>query len=128
MLRQIELPPKASEDNYEISDRGEDSDAEEPDRSHKHVPAWSLEFLKLMEAQVKTDPDSIFSSKVPRCDLRIIFTDADYLKSKKDRHPKRKRGSSGEWRQDRLSKSEVLEYKRKMGHTKPWTRKDGKSS
>ena len=39
----------------QVSDKGEDSDAEEPDRSHKHVPSWSLNFLEAMEKQLSTE-------------------------------------------------------------------------
>eukprot|EP00416_Gambierdiscus_australes_P017224 CAMPEP_0171073274 /NCGR_PEP_ID=MMETSP0766_2-20121228/11400_1 /TAXON_ID=439317 /ORGANISM="Gambierdiscus australes, Strain CAWD 149" /LENGTH=548 /DNA_ID=CAMNT_0011529947 /DNA_START=1 /DNA_END=1647 /DNA_ORIENTATION=- len=119
-LRDIKLPPRKPEDNYEISDKGEDSDAEEPDRSEKHVPRWSNQYLELIEKQAGTDPDTIFGTRVPRCQLEIIFSDALYARCNKER-PKRKRGSSGEWKQDRLSKVEVHEYKRKMGHSKRWT-------
>lgn len=119
------MGPPDPADNYAISEKGEDSDAEEPDRSHKYVPAWSLQFLATMDRQVDTDPDTIFGSKVPTCDIDEIFRDADYARCHKDR-PRRKRGSSGEWRRDRLSRQEVCEYKRKMGHVKRWAvRKEG---
>jgi len=119
ILRQVRLPPPNPEDNYELSDKGEDSDAEEPDRSHKFVPEWSNHFLDMIEKQEGIDPDTIFGSTVPTCDLEVIFTDADYAKKIKER-PKRRRGSSGEWKQDRLGREEVGEYKRKMGHAKRW--------
>lgn len=119
-LREIKLPPPKPEDNYELSDKGEESDAEEPDRSHKHVPRWSAQYLELIEKQVDIDPDTIFGRRVPRCDLLVIFSDNLYQGCNKER-PKRKRGSSGEWRQDRLTTQEVGEYKKKMGHAKSWT-------
>lgn len=114
------MPEKRPEDNYEISDKGEDSETEEPDRSHKHVPRWSSQYLELIEKQAGTDPDTIFGSRVPKCDLSTIFSDELYARCNKER-PQRKRGSSGEWKQDRLSKLEVTDYKRKMGHSKKWT-------
>lgn len=118
-LREIKLPPPKPEDNYELSDKGEESDAEEPDRSHKHVPRWSSQYLELIEKQADIDPDTIFGRRVPRCDLLVIFSDNLYQGCNKER-PKRKRGSSGEWRQDRLTTQEVGEYKKKMGHAKSW--------
>eukprot|EP00931_Biecheleriopsis_adriatica_P065139 TRINITY_DN39771_c0_g1_i1.p1 TRINITY_DN39771_c0_g1~~TRINITY_DN39771_c0_g1_i1.p1 ORF type:complete len:473 (+),score=76.16 TRINITY_DN39771_c0_g1_i1:118-1536(+) len=119
LVRQIKLPPKDPEDNYELSDKGSDSEAEEPDRLEKHTPAWSLKYLELIEAQADIDADTIFGCRVPHCDLEAIFLDRDYMKFQQDR-PKRKRGSSGEWRRDRLSRAEICEYKRKMGHNRRW--------
>lgn len=116
-LRRVRLPPRDPLESYEISDKGEDSEVEEPDRSHKHVPAWSLNYLSLIEKQADTDPDTIFGSRVPQCDLEAIFKDEHYAWCGKDR-PRRRRGSSGEWRRDRLKQQEVCEYKRKMGHVK----------
>lgn len=122
-LRQVALPPADPADNYELSEKGEDSEAEEPDRGGKHVPAWSLNFLSLIEKQADTDPDTIFGCRVPACDLEAIFRDADYTRCQRDR-PRRRRGSSGEWRRDRLSQKEVAEYKRKMGHKNRWVRNE----
>eukprot|EP00933_Yihiella_yeosuensis_P033764 TRINITY_DN27400_c0_g1_i1.p1 TRINITY_DN27400_c0_g1~~TRINITY_DN27400_c0_g1_i1.p1 ORF type:complete len:551 (+),score=131.65 TRINITY_DN27400_c0_g1_i1:98-1654(+) len=119
LLRNMKLPEKSEDDNYEISDKGDDSEAEEPDRSQKKTPAWSINYLELIEAQADIDPDTIFGTKVPVCDLEAIFTDNDYRKYATER-PKRKRGSSGEWRRDRLSRAEIGEYKKKMGHLKRW--------
>jgi len=118
-LREIKLPPPKPEDNYELSDKEEESDAEEPDRSHKPVPMWSAKYLELIEKQADIDPDTIFGRRVPKCDLLAVFSDDLYKGCNKER-PKRKRGSSGEWRQDRLTTQEVGEYKKKMGHAKSW--------
>lgn len=117
-LRRIKLAPKKLEDNYEISDKGEDSD-EEPDRSQKRIPDWSGRYMELIESQLNTDPDTIFGSKVPKCDLDLIFKDAMYAKIRTER-PRRRRGSSQEWHRDRLSRSEICLYKKKMGHAKRW--------
>lgn len=120
-IRRIKLPPKRAQDNYDISDREEDSEAEEPDRSKKRVPTWSKDYLQLLQRQMDTDPDSVFSNNVPHVNLDLIFRDQDYLQRKQER-PKRRRGSSGEWKQDRLGKQEVAEYKRKMGQIRRWSR------
>lgn len=122
LLRRIKLPPPSEKDNYEISDKGEDSEAEEPDRTMKHIPAWSSNYLQLLDAQANIDPDTIFGSKVPICDLEAIFSDQDYMKFQKER-PRRRRGSSAEWGGDRLGRHEIGEYKRKMGHQKRWQSK-----
>jgi len=119
-LRETPIPPPKPEDNYEISDKGEESDVEEPDRSHKHVPEWSIQYLELITKQASIDSDTIFGTRVPECDLEAIFDDALYAGCKFER-PKRRRGSSAEWKRDRLSKSEVTDYKCKMGHTRSWT-------
>lgn len=128
LVRQIKLSPKDPSENYELSDKGSDSEAEEPDRTQKFTPAWSENYLELLDAQADIDADSIFSTRVPHCDLDLIFLDKDYLKFRTER-PRRKRGSSGEWRRDRLSRAEISEYKRKMGHNRRWdTRKEAKSA
>lgn len=120
-LRRIALSPKKDDDNYEISDRDDNSEGEivEIDRSHKHVPSWSQNYLELLEAQGGIDPDSIFGRTVPQCDLERVFADECYARFGTER-PRRKRGSSGEWTQDRLSKAEISVYKEKMGQTQPW--------
>jgi hypothetical protein len=119
LLRQQPLGDPRPEDNYEISEKGSDSEAESPeaDRKKKHVPAWCKDWITLLNAQANIDPDSIFGTKVPRCELENIFTDVDYAIRNKKR-PRRKRGSSGEWKKDRLTQFEIDEYKRKMGQTK----------
>jgi len=119
ILRQQALGDPNKEDNYEISEKGDDSEAESPeqDRKNKHVPAWCKDWITLLKSQANLDPDSIFGTKVPRCELENIFTDADYALRNKKR-PRRKRGSSGEWKKDRLTQIEIDEYKRKMGQTK----------
>jgi len=104
-------------DTYEMSDRdesdsGEDSDEHEnspqkkiPKWAQKHnlIPALELQFL---DGPNKLDPDTIFP-EVSTCDLEAIFG------RKKERYLKRK--STGDWRKDRVTASEKLVYKRKMG-------------
>jgi len=123
LLRQIELPLKRDEDNYVISDHGSDSEAEEAaeekDRSHKHVPKWCETYLQDLAGQSDVDPDTIFGNTVPRCMLEDIFTDVMYQEVGKSR-PKRTRGSSGDWRKDRLAKHEIRDYKLRMGQVRSW--------
>merc|ERR1719440_198290 len=121
-LRQrVQLSPKKDDDNYEISEKDENSDQEEePDRSHKHVPRWCRNYLETLALQTSWDPDSIFGSKVPRCDLESVFSLETYKKFKRDR-PQRRRGSSGEWKKDRLRPNEIRDYKKKIGQTKRWS-------
>eukprot|EP00435_Cladocopium_sp_Y103_P008120 s2749_g2.t1 len=102
VLRQMPLPPKKPEDNYEISDKGSDSE-EEDDRSSKAIPEWSEKYLELLQTQSDIDADTIFGSRVPKCDLEDVFKDSDYMKFQTERPPRR-RGSSGEWRHDSLSR------------------------
>lgn len=121
LLRQIELQPKRPEDNYEISDNGGDSeeDAETRDRSGKHVPAWCDTYIQALAVQADVDPDTIWGSRVPQCVLDDVFTDDMYRQFGKHQ-PKRARGSSGEWRKDRLTRQEVHDYKARMGHSRKW--------
>lgn len=121
VLRQMPLPPKKAEENYEISDKGSDSEAED-DTNTKPVPDWSLKYLEMLQAQSDIDADTIFGSRVPKCDLEDVFKDSDYMKFQVDRPPRR-RGSSGEWRHDRLSREEICAYKRKTGQLKRWQAK-----
>lgn len=121
MLRQMPLPPKKPEDNYEISDKGSDSE-EEDDRSSKTIPEWSEKYLELLQTQSDIDADTIFGSRVPKCDLEDVFKDSDYMKFQSERPPRR-RGSSGEWRHDSLSREEICAYKRKTGQLKRWQAK-----
>lgn len=131
-LRQIELKPKVAEDNYEISEPEGDSD-EDAEKSHdrgsKHIPKWCGSYLEDLEQQSDVDPDTIFSSKVSRCDLDSVFTDTVYREVGKLR-PKRLRGSSGDWRKDRLTCLEIKSYKSRMGHLRSWDeeRVDNKES
>jgi len=120
ILRQTPLSPKHSEDNYEMSEKDENSDQEEePDRSGKHVPRWCSDYLETLTVQSFWDPDSIFGSKVPTCDLDSIFS-LDIYKQYSRERPKRRRGSSGQWSKDRLRAVEIRDYKKKMGQVKPW--------
>lgn len=123
VLRQTELPSPRPEDNYEISDQGDDSEpddeAEARRRAKKTVPKWCGNYLELLQKQANTDPDTIFGSKVPHCSLDDVFRNEHYELAKKKR-PKRNRGSSGDWRKDTLSKNEVKNYKQKMGQVKGW--------
>lgn len=115
--------PKREDENYELSDREEGTEEiAEVDRSSKRVPPWATNYLNSLTEQSDIDPDTIFSSKVPRCDLEIIFPDELYRTCNRDR-PKRKRGSSGEWKNDRLGSDEVDKYREKMGQTVCWTAK-----
>jgi len=119
-LRQIRLPPASAEDNYEISDQDSDVEAlESRDRSKKNVPKWCASYAETVLKQGDWDPDSIFSSRVPECNLDDIFPDALYAQAKKQK-PMRKRGSSQDWKKDRLTKTDVAYYKSRMRQTKCW--------
>jgi hypothetical protein len=122
VLRLMSISDKLPEDNYEISEHGGDSDAEDcqaRDRSGKHVPKWCENYLDALSRQTDIDPDTIFGPRVPRCVLDDIFTDAMYKQANKNR-PKRARGSSGDWRKDQLARKEISDYKSRMGHARSW--------
>eukprot|EP00929_Paragymnodinium_shiwhaense_P020658 TRINITY_DN13698_c0_g1_i1.p1 TRINITY_DN13698_c0_g1~~TRINITY_DN13698_c0_g1_i1.p1 ORF type:complete len:788 (-),score=199.03 TRINITY_DN13698_c0_g1_i1:157-2520(-) len=122
ILRQQVLPPSRPEDNYEISEKGGDSDAEDNEdlRARKPVPAWCESFLQQLKSQEDVDPDTIFGPRVPPCVLEDIFSDELYVAVGKKR-PKRARGSSGDWNKDRLQRDDVDKYKSRMGHVRSWT-------
>merc|ERR1712039_192300 len=92
----------------------------EPDRSHKHVPSWSGNWSEQLAKQENVDPDSIFASQVPTCNIDLIFPDALY-KECGAQPTRRKRGSSCMWDKDRLRKSEVVAYRQKMGQQRRWS-------
>jgi len=114
--------PKNTEDNYDISDYEEDFAGKriEPDRTGKLVPTWCANFAETCRAQAEINPDSIFGTSVPQCDLEVIFPDKLYIGRTSDR-PKRRRGSSCRWGPDKLTKNEVSAYAGKMGQKRPWT-------
>jgi hypothetical protein len=120
-LRSAALPEKTPEDNYEISDGDSPADDEDRvrNREKKAVPGWCGDYLKQLEAQADLDPDSIFGCRVPRCILEEIFLDAHYEKVNKSK-PKRNRGSSADWRRDKLTRHEIGAYKCKLGQLKTW--------
>jgi len=126
-LRRRELAPKKDEDNYEISDHDPDSDNEDEKRkenrdrarTHKPVPRWCETYLQELMEHADIDPDSIFAHRVPHCELDVIFPEVLYQEVGRHR-PKRMRGSSGDWRKDRLTCAEIRNYKSRMGHTRAW--------
>jgi Inner centromere protein, ARK binding region len=114
----LAIPPTRPDDNYELS--GKDTDSEEDDaevekkRAAKKVPEWTKSWREKALAQSTVDPESIFGIVLPSCDLNIIFTEENYSKMKLER-PKRLRGSSGNWRMDKLKQDEIDEYRKKCG-------------
>ncbi len=62
-----------------------------------------------MDNEDRLDPDEIFH-EVLTCDLEAIFG------QRKKRYAKR--ASTGNWTKDRVTASEKLVYKRKMGYNK----------
>jgi len=122
-VRVMELPPKNPEENYAISEYGGDSegeDAAERDkiRQAKPIPAWCEGYFSCIQKQAAIDPDTIFG-KVPRCVMEDVFPESIYVQMGKKR-PARRRGSSGDWRRDRLTRSEIRTYKQRMGQKRSW--------
>lgn len=119
VLQRMPVSDPRPEDNYELSEHGGDSDAEEKrDRTHKKVPKWCDQYLTELDKQADIDPDTIFGPRVPRCNLEEIFTDAHYKQAGKTR-PNRKRGSSADWMKDGLAPRDIRIYKQKMGQERP---------
>jgi len=125
----VTLPEKRPEDNYELSDAGETSEEDErraKERKKKPIPAWCdwgkdpkefREWMKVLALQSEFDTDSIFGSRVPNCCTNDIFPDELYGSLQRER-PRRRRGSSQDWRRDPLTRKEIAAYKTKMGQTK----------
>lgn len=110
-------------DTYEISDR-EGSDSSDSDDSddennqnaqQKRIPKWARSvnlnpaLKKQFLSENRIDPEEIFHD-VTTCDLEQIFN------RKKDRY--KKRTSSGNWTNDKVTAQEILVYKRQMGFDK----------
>lgn len=84
------------------------------------MPRWCDGYLEQLPEQASIDPDTIFGKRVPECCLEKVFPEALYRLVRRSLPQKRKRGSSGNWRKDRLSKTEIGEYKRRMGLKRGW--------
>jgi len=113
--RLVPLPAKRADENYDLSDKGSDSEEEhqKPHRS-KRKPSWVQNWHQLTKAQADVDPDSIFGTHLPVCDLDVIIGDHFYTGKGRDRPRLRRRGSSQNWRVDKLTCREVERYKRRM--------------
>lgn len=119
--RRDPLPPPRPEDNYEITEQADSEDDEElvmrsPKRLReaKHVPEWCRSYLQDFDKQRGMDPDGIFGSTLPPCLLHKIFPESLYQRFRRSM-PDRRRGSSGEWSNDRPKRHEVEAYKIEMG-------------
>jgi Inner centromere protein, ARK binding region len=115
------IGPLRMAENYEVTDKDSDSDPEYSAkvaiaRSKKSIPIWVEGWRQKSMKQMSVDPESIFGISVPECDLSVIFTERNYAKVRKAR-PKRVRGSSGNWKLDRLRQTEIDEYRGKCGQT-----------
>jgi hypothetical protein len=99
---------------FEDSDCEDDEDTKERKRAAKRIPAWCIAWIETAKTQTSIDPDTVFGSRIPRCDLEALFgqTNNAYLKARRG-----KRGSSGEWGMDEISRRELDEYRAIMGHT-----------
>ena len=107
------------EDQYEMtvwedSDAEMDEDTKERKRMTKRIPTWCIGWIETAKTQTSIDPDTVFGSRIPRCDLEVLFghTNNAYIKARKG-----KRGSSGEWGMDDVTRRELEEYRAIMGHT-----------
>mmetsp|Transcript_55001 Transcript_55001/g.120610 ORF Transcript_55001/g.120610 Transcript_55001/m.120610 type:complete len:464 (+) Transcript_55001:40-1431(+) len=113
--RLVPLPVKRPDENYDLSDKGSDSE-EEHQKQHrsKRKPSWVQNWHQLTKAQADVDPDTIFGTHLPVCDLDVIIGDHFYTGKGRERPRLRRRGSSQNWRVDKLTCREVERYKRRM--------------
>ncbi|CAE7213760.1 unnamed protein product, partial [Symbiodinium pilosum] len=127
-IRAHPLPPPDPEDNYELSSQGEVFDMEEAEaelhlehlRAAKNSPRWCENYLDMVRDQQHWDPDDVFGTSVPECNLDEILPDKLYLAQKLNRSYKKRRGSSGNWKKDHLKNEDLLDYREKMGYSKVW--------
>jgi hypothetical protein len=114
------IGPLREEENYELSEKETDSEREESTevqqarRRAKKVPEWCRGWRELCMKQMAIDPESIFGIYIPNCDLGVIFADENYKKMRKTR-PRRNRGSSGNWKMDKLRQEEIDTYRNVCG-------------
>jgi hypothetical protein len=97
--------------SYEISPYKSGSDSEnEDERPRKPVPAWARSdaLAPVLYEQAKADPDDIFLNPVKTCSLSDVFQCAGNKKRDFAR-----RGSSGNWEEDQLTKDEEAQFKRR---------------
>ena len=113
------MDPPLPEDQYEMtewedSDVEEDEDMKERKRMSKRIPTWCIGWIETAKTQTTIDPDTVFGMRLPRCDLEVLFgqTNNAYMKARRG-----KRGSSGEWGMDEITRRELEEYRAIMGHT-----------
>jgi len=119
-LRLVDIGPKQTGDNYILSDKDTDSENEDggSQKGPKHIPSWASKWMQLAKSQAHIDPDSIFGTQLPSCDLDVIVKDHIYEKMKVERR-RRKRGSSETWTADKLKPAEIARYKKRMAQTQP---------
>ncbi|OLP89587.1 Calcium/calmodulin-dependent protein kinase type 1 [Symbiodinium microadriaticum] len=77
-------------------------------------PQWAGDYLEAVQKQATLDPDTIFGT-VPPCDMQELFPDALFLEV--GLKPAKRFKSTTELS---IFPDEVMDYKRKMGHTKSW--------
>ena len=103
---------------YDISPYRSDHDSDDGEpRNQKTVPHWARkpQLTAQLTAQQYTDPDEIFMQHQKTCSLDAVFAGSSKAGKKGDQSFNR-RGSSGNWIQDRISWKEELNYKRAMGY------------
>ena len=106
----------STEVQYEISPykSASDSDSDEEDecRSRKPIPGWAMthNLVASLKAQEHVDPDEIFQQKhVKTCNLEDMFRDVTGKSYSR-------RGSTGNWIEDRVTWQEEIAYKKSMGY------------
>mmetsp|Transcript_82637 Transcript_82637/g.145794 ORF Transcript_82637/g.145794 Transcript_82637/m.145794 type:complete len:199 (-) Transcript_82637:170-766(-) len=109
LLRQIPLPPRKE---LLASSAGPGDEG--------FLPQWSGDYVTAVERQAAIDPDTIFGSSVPACDLDVIFPSLLFREAGLPPSKKLKRSDSGDGELEAASQKEILDYKRRMGHAKSW--------
>ncbi|KDD73624.1 hypothetical protein H632_c1989p1 [Helicosporidium sp. ATCC 50920] len=93
--------------------RGEEEASDEEQHQGKPIPAWARggKLRAQLQAQMRTDPDAIFSNHLKTCPLDQVFAHP----GKPSSSDFSRRSSSGNWAADQATLKEELQYKRTMG-------------
>lgn len=106
-----DIPVYDSSDEEESYSDCEDYYVEDAEEIHgKAIPNWAraANLINELQAQVDTDPDTIFVGFTNTCDLSQMFN--------KKKASFKIRGDSGMWIADNLTPEEVEKYKQAVGY------------
>jgi hypothetical protein len=105
--------PKESLQSYQMTPyRSDSEESDDEGQAAKPVPQWakSKNLSKQLQQQMKADPDEIFKAHATSCSLDDVF------KTGKPKPCYKRRGSSGNWLEDRMTWKEEWFYKKAMGY------------
>ena len=107
-------PMGSENESYQMTPYRSDSDeSDDEGRPAKPVPQWarSKNLNRQLRAQLSADPDEIFKAHETTCSLDEVFSTTG-----KSKPCYKRRGSSGNWLEDRVTWKEEWFYKKAMGY------------